>query len=105
MIKMNKKTKKLLILTSIIYMLNALIILAFSYSTAKVMECAELGQTKKLPYAVLTLLGVILLGRIISLSSTAVNQWYISSGEKHSLASNPALPQTGRCLLYESVPE
>lgn len=47
MIKMNKKTKKLLILTSIIYMLNALIILAFSYSTAKVMECAELGQTKK----------------------------------------------------------
>lgn len=81
MIKMNKKTKKLLILTSIIYMLNALIILAFSYSTAKVMECAELGQTKKLPNAVLTLLGVILLGRIISLSSTAVNQWYLSSGE------------------------
>lgn len=81
MIRLTKKEKGLLALTSALYLLNALLLILTTYTIAKVMECAELGQVEKLPVAILVAVGVVLLEKISALGMQASNQWYTSVGE------------------------
>lgn len=81
MIRPTKKEKWLLVLTSTVYILNAVMATLTTHSIAKVMECAELGRNGRLPNAILIALGVAVLERLSALGMSAANQWYLSTGE------------------------
>lgn len=75
MIHPTKKEKWLLVLTSILYTLNAAMILFTTWSIAKVMECAELGQVEKLPITILTAVGVVILEKPFRTGKVLRGHW------------------------------
>lgn len=76
-----RKEKKLFVLTSFLYVLNAIMMTLTTYSISKVMECAEIGAVDKLPVAIVVAIGILIAEKITSIGMSASNLWYVSTGD------------------------
>ena len=91
MIRLTKREKYLLILTSILRMLNAAVLILSTTSVAKVMECVEIGASDQLLKNILFVILILVLEKITDLGMTAANLCYVSAGDlniKRNLLKN-----------------
>ena len=76
-----RREKKLFILTTCLYVVNAIMMTLTTYSISKVMECAEIGAVDKLPMSIVVAIGILIAEKITSIGMSASNLWYVSTGD------------------------
>lgn len=76
-----KKEKKLLMLSCIAAVVNALTIILTTEGIAKVMECVEVGEKARLPYYIMCFVLIIVFEKITSVGFEALKLAYITVGD------------------------
>ncbi|MCR4728053.1 MAG: ABC transporter ATP-binding protein/permease [Lachnospiraceae bacterium] len=76
-----KRERLLLFFTSIMFILNAVLVILTTDRNAHVIECAEKGETNRLWGAIMMAVAVVLLEKVSSVVMVVLNQKYVSEGE------------------------